>query len=269
MVPGDRPLIRLPTLSGCSTSCPGGSRRVQGPDGRAGLCAGLPRDGMDPGRKALSASLTSPFPPAHFFPSPRQEHHGRPSLVRRPLPRPRHAPAPRLVRRLRRHRPLPERLLGLPPLPHRRRRGRLLRRPRLRRRRLERYRRPGPLGAPGQGGGVRRSRVHERPVPLPRRPAPRPHREPDRRPSAPLRPARRLAGGRRCRAPPRRGRVLRPGLAQRHGARRVQGLAAGPRVRRGAPPEGPGQRPRAPRPPVVLRLLPGGPGPVVAAGRVP
>ena len=187
-------------------------------------------------------------------------------LRRGRLTRPRGPSAPRLVRVLGRRVPVAERQLALPAVADRRRRGRLVRRGGVRRRGLGRGDGPRALGPAGRRG-LRVADLHQPPLPLPGRPAARADREPDRRPPARLRPAGRLArpDGRRGGAALRRRRVLRPGVAERHGHRRVQGLAAAARVRGRAPAEAGGQRPRRPGPPVVGGLVPGGPGPVVAA----
>ena len=145
-----------------------------------------------------------------------------------------------------------------------RRCARRLRRPRLRRQRL------GPAaGAVALAAArLRRPGVHERALPVPGRPALRARREPDGRLPARVRRAGRVqrAGG----AALRGRRLVLSRVAQRRvpgdvarepaavGVRRWRRAAAGRR-----------QRARGARAPVVLRVLPRGPGHVVAVGDLP
>ena len=103
--------------------------------------------------------------------------------------------------------------------------------------------------------GLRRAGLHQRRLSLPGRPAARARREPDRRPPARRSTCRRTGPARRRRAALRRRRLVPRVVAQRRGARLVEGQPAAGRVRRRPRCCGPaGERARGPRAPVVGRL---------------
>ena len=165
----------------------------------------------------------------------------------------------------------PQRLLGLrpPPAPARplRRPGEALAVPGpgpLRRT----DRRALPLGH-GAARALGQPGVHERRLPLPRRPSPSPGRQPHRRLPPCLRRPRPVGGGRADPPALRRRGVPGARVGERDMDRHVHRLPPRPRARH--------HRSRAPRrerggragQPVLLRVLPGGPGPVVAARDLP
>ena len=180
---------------------------------------------------------------------PRRRPHTR---VRPPHPAPRPAPhgRPGAVARRR---------LGLP-VGARRRTGRSLGD-------VARARTLGAARPPGRHRALRPTLVHQRPVPVPDRPAARPGREPGGRVPADLRSPR--LGHRGRAAARRRRRVRVPGGAQRRGGRGRQGEPARPGVRRHRAPDSGAQRARRAGAPVVVDELRRGSGPVVAAGDLP
>ena len=129
-------------------------------------------------------------------------------------------------------------------------------------------RRTGCCTASRTARALRPALVHQRPVPVPDRPAARPGREPDGRLPADLRRTPDWDVATRA-AALRRRRVRVPGGAQRRGGRGRQGQPARPGVRRHRAPGPRAQRARRAGAPVVVDELPRGPGQVVAAGDLP
>ncbi len=185
------------------------------------------------------------------------------SVLRGSRARTRHARSPG-VPAVRRSGDRARRRLGLPAVAPRHGAGRL-RRSRVRRRRLGPAARALPLAA----ARLRRAGLHQRRLSVPGRPAARARREPDGRlPRAVPGPG---GLGRHGRGAALRGRRLVPArVAERNGAGRLHGQPAAGRVRRrAAAPAGRGERAGRPRAPVVGRVLPRGPGHVVAVGDLP